>query len=44
MCCLGQKAVAMCQRMRFDLVASAIQLGDLPVMERLIGPLEVLFN
>jgi len=43
-CCLGQKAVAACQRVRLNVVASAVQLGDLPVMERLIGPLTVLFT
>jgi F-type H+-transporting ATPase subunit gamma len=43
-CCLGQKAVAACQRTRLNIVASAVQLGDLPVMERLIGPLTVLFQ
>jgi len=43
-CCLGQKAVAACQRSRLNVIASATQLGDLPVMERLIGPLTVLFK
>jgi len=43
-CCLGQKAVAACNRVRLNVVASAVQLGDLPVMERLIGPLTVLFK
>ncbi len=43
-CCLGQKAVAACQRARLNVVASAVQLGDVPKMDKLIGPLTVLFK
>lgn len=43
-CCLGQKGLAACQRARLNVVASATQLGDVPKMEKLIGPLTVLFK
>lgn len=43
-CCLGSKGLAACQRAKMNIVASAVQLGDVPKMERLIGPLTVLFN
>lgn len=43
-CCLGSKGLAVCQRAKMNIVASAVQLGDVPKMERLIGPLTVLFN
>ncbi|RBH50861.1 ATP synthase F1 subunit gamma, partial [Pseudomonas sp. MWU13-2860] len=43
-CCLGQKALAATQRARLNVVASAVQLGDVPKMEKLIGPLTVLFK
>lgn len=42
--CLGAKGLAACQRARMNVVASAVQLGDIPKMDRLIGPLTVLFN
>ncbi|HJV06837.1 MAG TPA: F0F1 ATP synthase subunit gamma [Chromobacteriaceae bacterium] len=43
-CCLGQKGLAAAQRAHLNVVASAVQLGDVPKMEKLIGPLTVLFK
>ncbi|MCW3480150.1 F0F1 ATP synthase subunit gamma [Neisseriaceae bacterium JH1-16] len=43
-CCLGSKGLAACQRAKMNVVASAIQLGDVPKMDKLIGPLTVLFK
>ncbi|MBV8123654.1 MAG: F0F1 ATP synthase subunit gamma [Paucibacter sp.] len=43
-CCLGQKGLGACQRAGLNIAASATQLGDVPRMERLIGPLRVLFE
>ncbi|MCL6264532.1 F0F1 ATP synthase subunit gamma [Craterilacuibacter sp. RT1T] len=43
-CALGQKGLAACQRTRMNVVSSAVQLGDVPKMEKLIGPLTVLFK
>ncbi|TIC83382.1 F0F1 ATP synthase subunit gamma [Crenobacter intestini] len=43
-CALGQKGLAACQRARQNVVSSAVQLGDTPRMEKLIGPLTVLFK
>jgi len=41
---LGQKGLAACQRTKINVVASAVHLGDVPKMEKLIGPLTVLLN
>ncbi|NDV13517.1 F0F1 ATP synthase subunit gamma [Crenobacter caeni] len=43
-CALGQKGLAASQRTRQNVVSSAVQLGDTPRMEKLIGPLTVLFQ
>ncbi|WP_434632467.1 F0F1 ATP synthase subunit gamma [Chromobacterium sp. CV08] len=43
-CCLGQKGLGAAQRARLNVVASAVHLGDMPKMEKLIGPLTVLFK
>ena len=43
-CCLGQKGLTACQRARLNIVASAVQLGDIPKMDKLIGPLAAIFN
>jgi F-type H+-transporting ATPase subunit gamma len=43
-CALGQKGLAACQRTKINVVASAVHLGDVPKMEKLIGPLTVLLN
>jgi len=43
-CCLGSKGLSACQRAKMNVVASAVQLGDVPKMEKLIGPLTVLFS
>ena len=42
--CLGSKGLAACQHAQVDVVASAVNLGDTPRMERLLGPLHVLFE
>lgn len=41
-CTLGSKGLAACERAKLNVVASATQLGDVPKMERLLGPLGVL--
>jgi F-type H+-transporting ATPase subunit gamma len=43
-CALGQKGLAACQRAKLNVVASAVHLGDVPKMEKLIGPLTVLLK
>ncbi|RXZ43670.1 F0F1 ATP synthase subunit gamma [Crenobacter cavernae] len=43
-CSLGQKGLAAAQRTGLDVVASAIHLGDVPRLEKLIGPLTVLLK
>ena len=43
-CALGSKGLAACQRAKIPVVASAVQLGDVPKMERLIGPLGILIK
>lgn len=43
-CCLGQKGLVAAQRSALKVAASATQLGDIPRMDRLIGPLRVLFE
>jgi len=43
-CCLGQKGLGACQRAQMNIVASATQLGDVPKMDTLIGPLRVVFQ
>lgn len=43
-CAIGQKGLAACQRARLNVVASAVQLGDVPKLEKLIGPLTVLLK
>lgn len=43
-CALGQKGLAACQRAKLNVVASAVQLGDVPKMDKLIGPLTVLLQ
>lgn len=43
-CCFGQKGLAAAQRAGVNVVASAVHLGDVPKMEKLIGPLTVLLN
>ncbi|AXK39220.1 F0F1 ATP synthase subunit gamma [Crenobacter cavernae] len=43
-CSLGQKGLAAAQRTGLGVVASAIHLGDVPRLEKLIGPLTVLLK
>ncbi|KZE33559.1 ATP synthase F1 subcomplex gamma subunit [Crenobacter luteus] len=43
-CTLGQKGLAAAQRTGLDVVTSAIHLGDVPKLEKLIGPLTVLLK
>lgn len=43
-CSLGQKGLAAANRVRADIVSSAVNLGDVPQMEKLIGPLSGIFR
>ncbi len=43
-CALGQKGLAASQRAKLNVVASAVHLGDVPKMDKLIGPLTVLLK
>jgi F-type H+-transporting ATPase subunit gamma len=43
-CAFGQKGLAAAQRTKINVVASAVHLGDVPKMEKLIGPLTVLLQ
>ncbi|SCK14283.1 F0F1 ATP synthase subunit gamma [Vogesella sp. LIG4] len=43
-CALGQKGLAAAQRAKLNVVASAVHLGDVPKMDKLIGPLTVLLK
>ena len=38
-CAIGQKGLAAAQRLKMNVTASAIHLGDTPQMDKLIGPL-----
>lgn len=42
--CLGQKGLAASQRAKLNVVASAVHLGDVPKLDKLIGPLTVLLK
>ena len=41
-CALGLKGLSACQNAHIEVTASAVQLGDTPKFERLIGPLQIL--
>lgn len=43
-CCIGQKGLNAAQRAKLNVATSAIHLGDVPRMEKLIGPLTVLLT
>ncbi len=42
--CLGSKGLMACQSIGLNVVASAVNLGDTPKMEMLLGPLTELFQ
>lgn len=42
--CLGAKGLAACTRVGLNVVASAVALGDTPKFEKLLGPLQVIFD
>lgn len=42
--CFGSKGLAACQRIGLDVIASAVNLGDTPKMEMLLGSLTELFQ
>ncbi|MGO3859389.1 MAG: F0F1 ATP synthase subunit gamma [Neisseriaceae bacterium] len=42
--CFGSKGLAACERAQLDVVSSAVDLGDTPKMERIIGPVRVLIE
>lgn len=43
-CTLGQKGLVAANRLKVNIVSSAVSLGDVPQMEKLIGPLSGLFS
>ncbi|HUK05702.1 MAG TPA: F0F1 ATP synthase subunit gamma [Burkholderiales bacterium] len=43
-CCLGNKGLGFMQRLGANVVAHAVQLGDRPQMDRLIGTLKVMLD
>ena len=43
-CCLGNKALGFMQRLGANIVSQAVQLGDRPHMERLIGAVKVMLD
>lgn len=43
-CTLGQKGMVAANRLKVNVVSSAVSLGDIPQMEKLIGPLTGIFN
>lgn len=42
--CLGSKGLAACQNIGLNVIASAVNLGDTPRMELLLGPLTEIFR
>ncbi|PSJ79373.1 F0F1 ATP synthase subunit gamma [Neisseria iguanae] len=42
--CLGNKGLAACQSIGLNVIASAVNLGDTPKMELLLGPLTEIFQ
>ena len=42
--CLGSKGLAICQNIGLNIIASAINLGDTPKIEMLLGPLTEIFQ
>ena len=43
-CCIGNKGFGFMQRLGVNVVSHAIQLGDKPALERLIGPVKILLD
>ena len=43
-CCLGNKGLGFMQRLGANIVSQAVQLGDRPQMERLIGAVKVMLD
>ncbi|RTL03020.1 MAG: F0F1 ATP synthase subunit gamma [Proteobacteria bacterium] len=43
-CTLGQKGLVAANRLKVNVVSSAVSLGDVPQMEKLIGPLTGIFR
>jgi F-type H+-transporting ATPase subunit gamma len=43
-CCIGNKGLGFLQRLGVNVVANAVQLGDTPALEKLIGPVKVLLD
>lgn len=43
-CCLGAKGLAFMQRLGANIVSQAVQLGDRPQMDRLIGAVKVMLD
>ena len=43
-CCLGNKALGFMQRLGANIVSQAVQLGDRPQMEKLIGAIKVMLD
>lgn len=43
-CCIGNKGFGFMQRIGTNVVSHAVQLGDRPVLEKLIGPVKILLD
>jgi F-type H+-transporting ATPase subunit gamma len=43
-CCLGSKGLAFMQRLGANIVSSAVQLGDRPQLEKLIGAVKIMLD
>jgi F-type H+-transporting ATPase subunit gamma len=43
-CCIGNKGLAFMQRLGANIVSQAVQLGDRPQMEKLIGAIKVMLD
>ena len=43
-CCIGNKGLGFMQRIGVNVVSHAVQLGDKPALERLIGPVKILLD
>jgi len=43
-CCLGNKGLGFMQRLGANIVSQAVQLGDRPRLDRLVGPVKVLID
>lgn len=43
-CCLGHKGLAAANRVGLNIISSSVNLGDVPQMEKLIGPISALLE